>query len=70
MTHIRTKETEPVAVGQVQGYVINSVIFCDTEITLPYCFHRYYGLVPIKGGVILTDVTRESGIDEDSVTFD
>ena len=25
-------------IGQVQGYVISSIIFCDMEITLPYCF--------------------------------
>ena len=64
VTHIRTTETKPVVVGQVQGYVISSIIFCDTEATLPYCFLRYHSIVPInqQGTVIATNVTRESGI--------
>ena len=48
MTHIRTKETKPVVVGQVQGYVISSNIFGDTEMTLPYWFLRNHSLVPIN----------------------
>ena len=48
VTHIRTRETKPVVVGHVQGYVISSTIFCDTEVTLPYCFLRYHLLVPIN----------------------
>ena len=43
-----TKETKPVVVGQVQGYVICTVIFCDTEMTLPYCFFGYHSIVPIN----------------------
>ena len=31
VTHTRTKETKPVVVGQVQGYVISSIIFCDRK---------------------------------------
>ena len=31
MTHIRTKETKPVAVGQVQGYLLSLFVFCDTK---------------------------------------
>ena len=45
--HTRTKETKPVVVGQVQGYVISSIIFSDTEMALPYYFLRYHNLVPI-----------------------
>ena len=48
VTHSRTKETKPVVVGQVQGYVISSIIFCDTEVTLPFSFLRYHSLVPIN----------------------
>ena len=48
MTHIRTKETKPAVVGQVQGYLISSFVICDTEVTLPYWFLRYHGLVPIN----------------------
>ena len=47
VTHIRTKETKPVVVGQVQGYLISSFIFCDTEVTLPYWFLGYHSLIPI-----------------------
>ena len=48
VTHTRTKETKPAVVGQVQGYVISFIIFCDKEVTLPYCFLRYHSLVPIN----------------------
>ena len=48
VTHTRTKETKPVVAGQVQGYAISSMIFCDTEMTLPYWFLRYHSLVPIN----------------------
>ena len=47
VTHTTTKETKPVVVGQVQGYVISSIIFFDTEVTLPYWFLGNRGLVPI-----------------------
>ena len=43
VTHIRTKETKAVVVGQVEGYFV----FCDTEVTLPYWFLGYHGLVPV-----------------------
>ena len=47
VTHIRTKET---CVGQVHSYVnmSSSIIFCDTEMSLPYCFLGYHGLLPIN----------------------
>ena len=48
VTHTRTKETKPVVFGQVQSYVITSITFCDTEVTLPYCFLRYHSPVPIN----------------------
>ena len=48
VAHTRTKEIKPVVVGQAQGYEISSIIFCDTEVTLPYFFLRYHGLVPIN----------------------
>ena len=48
VAHTRTKDTKPVAVGQVQGHVISSIIFYDTEVTLPYWFLRYHSLVPIN----------------------
>ena len=35
-------------IGQVQGYVINSIILCDTEINLPYCFFGCHVLVPVN----------------------
>ena len=62
----QNKETKPV-VEQVQGYVISSIIFCDMEMTLPYCFFqipqsRTYKPAERKGAVIVTNVTRESGI--------
>ena len=47
VTHIRTKETKPVVIGQVQGYLSSSFVFCDTEVTLPYWFLGYRGLIPI-----------------------
>ena len=47
VTHMRTKEIKLVAVGQVRGYLISSFVFCDTEVTLPYWFLGYHGLVPI-----------------------
>ena len=66
VTHTRTKETKPVVVGQVPGYIISYIIFCDKEVTLPYCFLRYqsctYKPAGLKGAVIVTNVTRESGI--------
>ena len=68
VTHTGTKETKPVVVGQVQGYVISSIIFYDTEmiLPLPYCFLRYqshtYKPAGLKGAVIVTNVTRESGM--------
>ena len=46
LTHTRTKETKPVVVGQVQGYVISSITFCNREVTLPYCFLGYHSLIP------------------------
>ena len=48
VTHTRTKENKPIVVGQVQGYVISSITLCDTEMTLPYCFLRYHGLIPVN----------------------
>ena len=48
VTNTRTKETKPVVVGQVQGYVIGSIIFSDTEMTLPSYFLRYHSPVPIN----------------------
>ena len=45
--HIRTTETKPVVVGQVQGCLISSFVFCDLEGTLPYCFLGYHSLVPL-----------------------
>ena len=42
------KETKPVDSGQVQGYVIGSITFCDTEMTLPYCFLGYHGPIPVN----------------------
>ena len=47
VAQIRTKETKPVIVGQVQDYLISSFVFCDTEVTVPYWFLRYHCLVPI-----------------------
>ena len=44
VTHIRTKETKPVV---VLGYIINSVVFCDREVTMTYWFLGYHDLVPI-----------------------
>ena len=29
-------------VGQIKGHVITSIIFCDTEMTLTYCFLGYH----------------------------
>ena len=48
VTHIRTKETKPAVVGQVQGYLISFFVFCDSEVTLPYWFLGYHGLVYIQ----------------------
>ena len=46
VTHTKTKETKPVVVAQIQGYVISSIIFCDREVKLPYFFLRYHSLIP------------------------
>ena len=46
MTHIRAKETKPVVVGHVQGYSISSFVLRDKEVTLPYWFLGYHGLIP------------------------
>ena len=47
VTHIRIKETKPVVIRQVQGYLISSFVFCDIEMTLSYWFLGYHGLIPI-----------------------
>ena len=35
-------------IGQVQGYVISSVTFYDTEMTLPCWFLGYHGTIPVN----------------------
>ena len=43
---------------------MSSIIVCDTEMNLSYCFLGYQGLTPVnqQGAVIVTNGTRESRI--------